>query len=76
MGFFDRLFRKKSLTSVNSGGSWTSLFVQESYSGAWQQNAELKREDVTAFYAVFACVSLISKDIGKMGIQLKKKQQN
>lgn len=75
MGFFDRLFRKKSLTSVNSGGSWTSLFVQEPYSGAWQQNAELKREDVTAFYAVFACVSLISKDIGKMGIQLKKKQQ-
>lgn len=75
MGFFDRLFRKKSLSSVNSGGAWNSLFVHEPFSGAWQKNQELTREDVTAFYAVFACVSLISKDIGKMGLKLKRKDQ-
>lgn len=74
MGFFDRLFRKKSLSSVNSGGNWTSIYAHEPYTGAWQKNDELKREDVTAFYAVFACVSLISKDIGKMPILLKKKK--
>lgn len=74
MGFFDRLFRKKSLSSVNSGGNWTSIYAHEPYPGAWQKNDELKREDVTAFYAVFACVSLISKDIGKMPILLKKKK--
>lgn len=84
----DRLVRKiplpsvisgvieKSLSSVNTGmsGGWRSLFVHEPFSGAWQQNKELKREDITAFYAVFSCISLISKDIGKMPILLKRLQ--
>lgn len=74
MGFFDRLFRKKSLSSVNSGGGWTSLFIHEPYSGAWQKNDELSIEDMSAFYAVFACISLISKDMGKMPILLKRMQ--
>ena len=75
MGIFDRLFGKKSLQSVHSNQGWTSLFVQEPYSGAWQKNDELTRSDITAFYAVFSCVSLIAKDVGKMPILLKKKQQ-
>lgn len=74
MGFFSNLFKKKSLQGVYSNRGWTSLNVHELYSGAWQKNNELKREEVTGFYAVFACVSLISKDIGKLGIQLKRKQ--
>lgn len=88
MSMIDRLVRKlplpsvisgvieKSLSSVNTGmaGGWRSLFVHEPFSGAWQQNKELKREDITVFYAVFACVSLISKDIGKMPILLKRMQ--
>lgn len=76
MGFFDRLFRKKSLSSVNSGGGFTSLFVHEPYSGAWQKNDELRREDIVAHPAVFSCISLISQDIGKMSLLLKKKQRN
>ncbi len=76
MGFFDRLFRKKSLSSVNSGGGFTSLFVHEPYSGAWQKNDELRREDIVAHPAVFSCISLISQDIGKMSLLLKKKQGN
>lgn len=75
MGIFDRLFRKKSLQSVHSNQGWTSLFVQEPYSGAWQKNDELTREDMTAHHAVFTCVSLISQDIGKMPILLKKQQK-
>lgn len=74
MGFFDRLFRKKSLSSVNSGGAWNSLFVQEPFSGAWQKNQELTREDLAAHPAVFSCVSLISQDIGKMGVLLKQQK--
>lgn len=76
MGFFDRLFGKKSLSSVNTGGAgaWNSI-VHEPFAGAWQQNKELKREEVTSFYAVFSCVSLISKDVGKMPILLKNKQK-
>lgn len=75
MGIFNWFRKEKSLQGVHSGGGWTSLFVQEPYSGAWQKNDELKREDLAAHHAVFACVSLISQDIGKMPIQLKKKQQ-
>ena len=74
MGILNWFSRKKSLQSVQSGRGWTSLFVQEPYSGAWQKNDELKLEEVSAFYAVFSCVSLIAKDIGKMPITLKRKQ--
>lgn len=75
MGIFGNLFKKKSLQGVHSGGGWHSMFVHEPYSGAWQKNDELTREDVTAHHAVFACVSLISQDIGKMPIQLKKREK-
>ena len=75
MGIFGNLFKKKSLQSVQPTSTWTSLFVSEPYSGAWQKNDELKLEDNAAFYAVFACVSLIAKDIGKMPLLLKKRQQ-
>ncbi|HGW3557447.1 TPA: phage portal protein [Acinetobacter baumannii] len=35
---------------------------------------ELKREDLLSFHAVFTCVSLISKDIGKLPLKLCKKE--
>ena len=72
MSFLDTLFgRKKALQPVDgNAGSWRSV-VQEPYSGAWQHNDELKLTDNASFYAVFACVSLISKDIGKLPLKLK-----
>ncbi len=75
MGFFDRLFRKKSLSSVNSGGGWTSLFGG-GFHANFQNDVHYSKEDLAAHPAVFSCVSLISQDIGKMGIMLKKKQGN
>ena len=75
MGIFGNLFKKKSLQGVHSGGGWHSMFIHEPYSGAWQKNDELTREDVTAHHAVFSCVSLISQDIGKMPIQLKRHEK-
>lgn len=75
MGIFGNLFKKKSLQGVHSGSGWHSMFVHEPYSGAWQKNDELTREDVTAHHAVFSCVSLISQDIGKMPIQLKRHEK-
>ena len=75
MGFFDRLFRKKSLSSVNSGGGWTSLFGG-GFHANFQTDVKYSKEDLAAHPAVFSCVTLISQDIGKMGIQLKKKQGN
>lgn len=73
MGFFD-LFKKKSLTTVaSSGNSWLSI-INESYTGAWQKNDELKRTDLTNFHAIFACVSLITRDIGKLKMHTKSVQ--
>ncbi|WP_336929973.1 phage portal protein [Acinetobacter tandoii] len=71
MGFFSNVFRKKSLSPINGGGGWRIL---EPFMGAWQQNIELNREDLLSFHAVFACISIISKDIGKLPLELRKKE--
>ena len=72
MGFFDR-FRKKSLTPVGSmGNGWQSILVNEPFTGAWQQNQELKRTDLLAYHAVFACITLIASDIGKLRMFTKR----
>lgn len=53
----------QSLSGYNRG--WWPL-IREPFAGAWQQNQEETVENVTAHVAVFACVSLIASDIGKM----------
>ncbi len=62
----------KSLESPSARGSggWFSI-VKEAFPGAWQRNIEIKRETALAYHAVFACVTLITGDIGKMALQLK-----
>lgn len=72
MGFFD-LFKKKSLTPVGGSNGWLPI-IHEPYTGAWQKNDELKRTDLTHFHAVFACVSLIASDIGKLKMDTKSVQ--
>jgi HK97 family phage portal protein len=57
------------LSSVDSRGGWWPL-IRESYAGAWQTNVEVRLEDVLTYSTVFACVSLISSDIAKMGLRL------
>lgn len=59
------------LASVESRGGWWPI-VRESFAGAWQQNVEVTLENVLTHPIVFACVSLIASDIGKMGIRLVK----
>lgn len=56
------------LTSANSRSAWTSLYrILESFSGAWQSNVEVTLTDVLSHPIVYACMSLIASDIGKMG---------
>ena len=50
------------------GGFWG--IVKESFTGAWQQNVEVKLDTVLTFSAVFRCVSLIASDVAKMRIRL------
>lgn len=54
----------------STGTSWWGI-VKESFSGAWQRNIEIdSTENVLAFSAVYACVTLIAADIAKLRIKL------
>jgi HK97 family phage portal protein len=45
--------------------------IHEPYAGAWQQDVPVaRRERVTAFGAVYACLSLIAGDISKLPLRL------
>jgi HK97 family phage portal protein len=69
---FEITLAKKDLYQVGSHygyGGWTPL-VNEPWAGAWQCNRELRFEDITAFHAVFACITLIASDISKLGVSV------
>ena len=57
-----------STVATGRGGWWP--IVRESYPGAWQQNVTATAETVLAHAAVYACVTLIASDIGKLRVKL------
>lgn len=61
-----------SLSPVNSRGSWWPL-IREPYAGAWQNNDPLTVDTQLSYYAVFACVTLISGDFAKLRQRLVEK---
>jgi HK97 family phage portal protein len=55
-------------------GGWFPITVRDHYPGAWQQNAPpLTSESALAYFAVYACVTLIATDIGKLTLRLVSK---
>ena len=72
MGIFGNLFGKKSADNaqaVNSNDGWHT--IHEPFTGAWQRNQEIEvsKNDQMRHHAVFACISLITCDIGKLKIK-------
>ncbi len=70
---------EKQFESINSGtGGWFNLisYIRESFPGAWQQNTTLSQESLLAFHAVYACITLIASDIGKMRLRLVQQDAN
>jgi len=63
-----------SARSSLGGGGWWPV-VRESYPGAWQQNVTVQTETVLAHAAVYACVTLIASDIGKLRVKLVAQDQ-
>jgi HK97 family phage portal protein len=57
----------RPLSSARDG--WWPV-VRESFTGAWQQNIELTGETLLTNPTVFACVTRISQDIGKLRLRL------
>jgi len=60
---------KQSPGTLSGVGGWFPV-VREPYAGAWQLNVEYRTADVLAYGPVFACVTLISQDIGKLTLNL------
>ena len=52
------------------GGGWLNGIIRESFPGAWQRNVEVRFENVVTFSTVYACVTLIASDIGKLCLNL------
>jgi HK97 family phage portal protein len=57
--------RQKALSFLSPLVSWWTT-IQESYPGAWQQNVTVTTSAVTAYWAVWSCVTLIAGDIAKL----------
>ena len=61
-------FRTKQLVPLRplseAGWGWWPI-IRESFTGAWQQNQEIRSDTALGYWAVFACVTLIAADIGK-----------
>jgi HK97 family phage portal protein len=58
---------QKALSAVPERG-WFTLF--ESTTGSWQRDEPINTETVLAFTALYSCLTLISADIGKLGLRL------
>lgn len=54
---------------VDNRGGWFGA-IRESFAGAWQRGVEVKRDNVLAYNAVFACQTLIASDIAKLAPKL------
>jgi len=59
---------------VPRGSGWWRIL--ESFSGAWQQNVEVRYDSVLSFHADFACRTLIASDIAKLRIKLVQQDSN
>lgn len=61
--------REKALAPVDQRGGWWPI-VREPYTGAWQQNVEVKLDSVLGHPAAFRCISIIASDVAKMRLRL------
>lgn len=66
---------RKSMTPPGGRGGWWPI-IREPFTGAWQRNMEAKQEDMLAFHAVFACITLIASDTAKLGLKLHQVDTN
>ena len=57
-----------------AGWSWPA--IREAFTGAWQRGIIARPEMVASYHAVYACVTLIANDIGKLRIKLVEQGSN
>lgn len=59
----------QTLSGVDGTRGWWPL-LRESFTGAWQSNVEVELANVLTYAPVYACLRLISSDIGKLRLKL------
>jgi HK97 family phage portal protein len=76
VNIFGLEIRRAGLSAVsdNRGGWWPS--VREPFTGAWQRNIEWTRDTVLAHHAVYACITRIAQDIGKLRPKLMERDED
>jgi len=55
---------------ATGAGGWWPVTVREPYTGAWQQNVEIRADTALSNPVVFRCVSLIATDVAKLRLRL------
>lgn len=70
-GAITKAFGGSSLSPVDDSRGWN--IIQEMFPGAWQQDTKVSVETQLSYYAVYACVTLISNDKGKLRQMLVEK---
>lgn len=70
MGPSGELVTMSAVSTMGKQGWWQYEPIHEPFPGAWQRVMPERTENVLAFSAVFACISLISGDIAKLRIKL------
>lgn len=66
-------FTEKALNPVSTRANFWG-WIQESFAGAWQQNVEVEYSSIMKFPAIYACVTLIVGDVGKLRLRLMEQQ--
>ncbi|OYY35670.1 MAG: phage portal protein [Rhodospirillales bacterium 24-66-33] len=66
------LFRRKTYQMPSSNGGWFPI-IREAKTGYWQRNIEVNATTAASYYANFACVTLIARDIAKLSVRLIQK---
>lgn len=64
--------REKALSQVPASRGWWPM-VSEPFTGAWQRNKEERLDSLVQYPTLYACVSRIATDIGKLPFALKGK---
>lgn len=65
-----------NLAAPYDRGNWWFPVIREPRTGAWQRNLEERPETILAYHAVYACVTLIASDIGKLRLKLVEQDAN
>lgn len=75
MQLFGFEITRTKASTVDGNRGWHPL-IREPYAGAWQRNREISPDTVLAHHAVYACVTLIASDVGKLRPKLVELDRN